>query len=1079
MPTAQQKQAMDYVKNQIAADKGADLNANTNPFGPNAPNPQPLNSNVPNPTQAPLTGASNNSQTLSNPQQVDVKTPPTQQPNQNPNFGMMTQSAQQDYLQKTGQQMDQFNGQQSQQKSAQPPMQQSQQQTQQIPQNQPPQQPAQPQQQGQQNQSQPQQQVNQPSDNSNTQIPQGGNVHQTSAGNFVPQTTGDDGMISALNQKTGQMEQASPNDPRWATGGLVQNNPSYQMGNSTPASNVLGALQGMQGQGFDSMMQNAQTQGVDATGAHLLKQSLMSQLGAIDDPNIAKYLDNMANRAQSSYSIGLNMVNKGREELDQAIQGTLVSPSTFEGTQAKVLKDTEDLQLQTIAAQRQYQQDQNNIQLDAIQTKRADLEGFLKAKMYADGTQGSSAALSVMSQSLHQTDMTIAATNSGYTYAQAQLNIQGMQVMHDFGNNISQLVSQTNQKQQQITSDYYGQLNQIDTQALANEKEKRTATSAAFGSYYKGMSDLRTAQQTREMDYAKFAWEQHQGIVQNSIAMAGVSGTIWTPDGKGGFQDTGVQTMAGRQNQFTQWHDTATLQLQTAAQNRDTAFSEIDKAIANGYTPGTQAFGDFKHGLEQMMGATQGSFSGINTIDGLKSSVAAMGDTAQKQQQQIAQTTNLQNVPQGIKDVFKVGQNVGIQCGYYSDSISTNRNGPNSVGMTWADKLNTIRKNGTLQDNPEPGFKVLLPLGVNTDGKGAGHVETVVSFDPNTRNMMIVDSNRVGKNTVGTKIVNLDDMNKQYGDKWGFVPADFKPAIQQQLAQLGPQSFQQQTPPQPNVDYFAKALQESGQGLTQDELVRKVANYEIDPAKISSYTKVPPTTITAKALQLNPKYNDAKYTANADYLKSWESGQQGTPGYTNATANTAVKHLGILYDAFQKMSNSGIKDWNGAIQYAAQHGDDPALAAFYTSVDPVAGEIGKAMTGGVPGETEMADLKKRLDSAQGPQAMESTIKTYMGLMAGKISTSVNQYKSNMGNLPSQVLDDEAARVIKQMGLKPEDYDPSYKESDTNQQNQSQPDKFTGGGQNNNFKIPAETLKSSKGYNMISPIQASLNLNQYY
>jgi surface antigen len=126
--------------------------------------------------------------------------------------------------------------------------------------------------------------------------------------------------------------------------------------------------------------------------------------------------------------------------------------------------------------------------------------------------------------------------------------------------------------------------------------------------------------------------------------------------------------------------------------------------------------------------------------------------------------------------IFDLGA-IGDWCGVFASKVST----APKVGNSWAEKRTKI----DTQINPSMGDKLLIPVGVKTDkGNGAGeygHVAVVVSYNPKSNTVVVVESNRDGRQnsgagkgiiTMGT--YNLDKLKAQYGDDWGFAKGDLK-----------------------------------------------------------------------------------------------------------------------------------------------------------------------------------------------------------------------------------------------------------------------------------------------------------------
>lgn len=146
--------------------------------------------------------------------------------------------------------------------------------------------------------------------------------------------------------------------------------------------------------------------------------------------------------------------------------------------------------------------------------------------------------------------------------------------------------------------------------------------------------------------------------------------------------------------------------------------------------------------------------------------------------------TTTVNVDRGAiyNDVFPVG-NVGGWCGVYASTVST---GP-KVGNSWSEKKQRISH----RTNPQQGNKLLIPMGVGTDGKGYGHVAVVLDFDPISGNITTLESNADGRqntdrggNVKGVITIenrNINELNATYGTNWGFTTGELKEPYKSQI----------------------------------------------------------------------------------------------------------------------------------------------------------------------------------------------------------------------------------------------------------------------------------------------------------
>lgn len=124
-----------------------------------------------------------------------------------------------------------------------------------------------------------------------------------------------------------------------------------------------------------------------------------------------------------------------------------------------------------------------------------------------------------------------------------------------------------------------------------------------------------------------------------------------------------------------------------------------------------------------------------------------------------------------IADIFGLGQEKGW-CGVFASQISD----AGAVGDSWASKLSNVDK----RDMPTAGDKLLIPLGVK-DGAGYGHVATVLSYNPMTGNIIVVESNKDGRQNRGEGLgvatlgsYSLPDLKTKYGSNFGFKSGNLK-----------------------------------------------------------------------------------------------------------------------------------------------------------------------------------------------------------------------------------------------------------------------------------------------------------------
>lgn len=139
-------------------------------------------------------------------------------------------------------------------------------------------------------------------------------------------------------------------------------------------------------------------------------------------------------------------------------------------------------------------------------------------------------------------------------------------------------------------------------------------------------------------------------------------------------------------------------------------------------------------------------------------------------------------VPKGILNDAALG--IGMVqgwCGVYAGKISTASN----VGDYWNQKIATANKTPDAKNNIQAGYKIVVPYGVtkNKDGSynGYGHVVVGLTNPDSNGNFLITQSNADGRQNRGEGpgvatygILNINDLNKRYGNNWGAIPGTLK-----------------------------------------------------------------------------------------------------------------------------------------------------------------------------------------------------------------------------------------------------------------------------------------------------------------
>jgi hypothetical protein len=166
---------------------------------------------------------------------------------------------------------------------------------------------------------------------------------------------------------------------------------------------------------------------------------------------------------------------------------------------------------------------------------------------------------------------------------------------------------------------------------------------------------------------------------------------------------------------------------------------------------------------------------------------------------------------------------------------------------------------------------------------------------------------------------------------------------------------------------------------------------------------------------LNPQYQEGDYAAASSLSKELASTRQGTAGGSLLSAGVASNHLELLDQAAAALDNNDTQAVNKiANSIGVQFGKSPAVT-FRAIADQVNQEVGKVVAGGTPHEAELENLRKNLNSDQSPEQTQNVIKSYIGLMSGRVN-EVNERSQQYFGRDVKGVSPSVARVFAKYGF---------------------------------------------------------------
>lgn len=184
------------------------------------------------------------------------------------------------------------------------------------------------------------------------------------------------------------------------------------------------------------------------------------------------------------------------------------------------------------------------------------------------------------------------------------------------------------------------------------------------------------------------------------------------------------------------------------------------------------------------------------------------------------------------------------------------------------------------------------------------------------------------------------------------------------------------------------------------DIVRKMANYEVDPRTLS-YRGGLRTRVIAWASQYDPNYDAAQYPARAAAIKEFNSGGPNSPAGTITAGNTALQHLGHLWDLSQEVggvNHAGPLNstFNWLHQGYESANQDPAYKAYNAGLSKFVEEATKFYRGTGGNEADLQRDIQNLSVANSPAAREAAMRTLAEFMKSKINALQDRWKTAMG-----------------------------------------------------------------------------------
>jgi hypothetical protein len=175
--------------------------------------------------------------------------------------------------------------------------------------------------------------------------------------------------------------------------------------------------------------------------------------------------------------------------------------------------------------------------------------------------------------------------------------------------------------------------------------------------------------------------------------------------------------------------------------------------------------------------------------------------------------------------------------------------------------------------------------------------------------------------------------------------------------------------------------------------VKKIANYELDPTKVTAMRGNRREEIMEWATQVNPEYDQANFAIRNPTRKAFTVGTQGQQ--INAI-NTALGHIHQLTTVSERLENGGFTPANEAWNSIRTVFGSDKVTNFDTLKDALSGEVASVLSKSGATVSGIAEAKEKIKAANSPTQLAGYVTTLIPVMGSKLAELNFQYHQAMG-----------------------------------------------------------------------------------
>jgi hypothetical protein len=201
-----------------------------------------------------------------------------------------------------------------------------------------------------------------------------------------------------------------------------------------------------------------------------------------------------------------------------------------------------------------------------------------------------------------------------------------------------------------------------------------------------------------------------------------------------------------------------------------------------------------------------------------------------------------------------------------------------------------------------------------------------------------------------------------------------------------------QASPEARDESFYKYMQDNRPPGYAD-IVRGVADYEIDPNKEASLQKGQRDRLYRDVKQYDPTYDQTHFAEKSGVIQNFS---RGPASQAVNSLNVSVAHLATLSQLGDELKNGPLPIGNKISNAISAWTGKPAVTNFEAAKEIVGDEVVKAVVGGVNSQADREAIKHLILSQQTPEQLKGVIHTFTTLLGGQLDGQRQRYQAGTG-----------------------------------------------------------------------------------